>query len=110
LENRVALSRNRRAATGVALRQWFSIDSSGVLSPQSKFAQQCAIALGRPLDVKDNLNNPASIFSGVIFSAFVGFRRTEKPRGGKAAAELALIRKDQSDGLRIHDLLRREEL
>src|SRR5262245_18801793 len=34
--------------TGTALRQWMPVDVSGVISPRSWYAQQCAIALGRP--------------------------------------------------------------
>jgi len=71
---------------------------------------QCAVALGRPLDTSDDINNPASIFSGRIFKAFVGYRKTEKPRGGKENPKYALRRKDPKDGLRVHDLLAREEL
>jgi hypothetical protein len=93
---------------GTALRQWISVDASGVISPRSRYAQQCAVALGRPLDVDDNLDNPASIFVGKIFRAFVGFRKTEKPKGGKPADPLT--RKDAADGLRVHELLTREEL
>src|SRR5262245_764458 len=68
---------------GTALRQFMPVDASGIISPLSKFAQQCAVALGRPLDAEDDLNNPASIFVGKIFRASVGFRKTDKPRGGK---------------------------
>jgi hypothetical protein len=64
------------------------------------------------LDANDDLNDPASIFSGRFFSAFVGFRKTLKPRGGNnaAAAENAMRRKDGADGLRVHDLISRVEL
>jgi len=98
--------------TGVGLRQWITVDASGVISPKSRYAQQCAIALGRPLDVDDDVNDPNSIFLGRIFLAFVGYRKTEKARGGNnaAAAEYAMTRKDAADGLRIHDLLSRVEL
>jgi hypothetical protein len=95
---------------GTALRQWITIDSSGVISPRSRYALQCAVALGRPLDVDDDLNDPASIFSGRIFKAYVGYRKTDKPRGGSRNAENMLRRKDPTDGLRVHDLLAREEL
>jgi hypothetical protein len=68
--------------TGVSLRQWITVDASGIISPKSRYAQQCAVALGRPLDVEDDVNDPASIFSGRIFWAFVGFRKSNKARGG----------------------------
>jgi hypothetical protein len=96
--------------TGTSLSQWITVDASGVIPPKSRYAQQCAVALGRPLDTSDNLDNPASIFFGRIFKAFVGFRKSEKPRGGKSNAENAKRRKDASDGLRVHELLAREEL
>jgi hypothetical protein len=94
--------------TGVGLNQWITIDASGVISPRSRFAKQCEIALGRPLDVDDDLNDPASIFSGRIFKAFAGFRKTDKARGGKPADPYT--RKDSADGLRVHELLARDEL
>jgi hypothetical protein len=96
--------------TGTALRQWFTVNASGLVSPRSRFALQCAVALGRPLDTSDDVDNPASIFSGRIFRAFVGFRKTEKVRGGQDNPENALRRKDKRDGLRVHELLAREEL
>src|SRR5262245_26096247 len=34
--------------TGAALRQWITVDASGVFSPRSRYATQCAVALGRP--------------------------------------------------------------
>lgn len=95
---------------GVALHQWFPIDASGVISPRSRFAAHCTIALGRPLDADDDLNDPTSIFAGRFFKAFVGFRKTEKPKGGTPSMENAGRRKDGQDGLRVHDLLEREEL
>ena len=95
---------------GVALSQWISVDGSGVISPRSRYARQCEIALGRPLEAEDDLNDPASIFSGVIFSAFVGFRMTDKPRGGTSNPDNALRKKDGADGLRVHELRSREEL
>jgi hypothetical protein len=95
--------------TGTALRQWITLDKSGVFSPKSRYATQCAIALGRPLDATDNPDDPASIFSGRIFRAVVGFRKTDKPRGGTPRQGNHLQRKDGADGLRVHELLRREE-
>jgi hypothetical protein len=93
---------------GVALNQWIPVDDSGIVSPRSRYAAQCAIALGRPLEAEDDLNNPASIFVGRIFRAFVGFRKTEGPTGGRPADPM--VRKDKSDGLRVHELLGCEEL
>jgi hypothetical protein len=75
-----------------------------------RYAQQCAAALGRPLDTGDNVNNPAVIFSNRLFSVQVGYRKTDRPRGGKFSEDNALHRKDADDGLRIHAILAREEL
>lgn len=96
--------------TGVALSQWITVDASGVVSPRSRYAKQCEIALGRPLEADDDLNDPASIFSGRVFMAFVGFRMTDKPRGGTTSPDNALRKKDRADGLRVHELRSRVEL
>jgi hypothetical protein len=96
--------------TGVALSQWITVDATGVVSPRSRYATQCEIALGRPLEADDDLNDPASIFSGRIFKAFVGFRMTDKPKGGTSNLDNALRKKDSADGLRVHELRSREEL
>jgi hypothetical protein len=95
---------------GTALRQFIPVDASGVVSPRSRYAQQCTVALGRPLEAEDNLDNPASIFVGKIFRASVGFRKTDKPRGGKCTEGNETRRKDATDGLRVHELLTRDEL
>jgi hypothetical protein len=95
--------------TGVSLNQWIPLHASGVISPRSRYAAQCEIALGRPLEAEDDLNDPASIFSGRFFQAFVGFRKSEKAKGGTVKQEYALLRKDSADGLRVHDLLARKE-
>jgi len=96
--------------TGTALRQWITVHASGVFSPRSRYATQCAVALGRPLEASDNPDDPASIFSGRIFQALVGFRKTEKPHGGKEGPDYALRRKDPRDGLRVHELVARDGL
>jgi hypothetical protein len=96
--------------TGTALRQWIAVDTSGLFSPQSRYALQCAVALGRPLDAGDNPDDPASIFSGRFFKASVGFRKTSKPHGGTPDTENTQRRKDHRDGLRVHELLSAEEL
>jgi hypothetical protein len=96
--------------TGTGLRQWITVHGSGTISHNSRYAQQIAVALGRPVDTGDDINNPSSIFSGQIFRALVGFRKTDRPRGGKSSEDFALIRKDKDDGLRVHSLLSREEL
>jgi len=96
---------------GVALNQWIPFDASGVISPRGRYASQCEVALGRPIEAEDDLNDPASIFCGRFFNAFVGFRKTDKPRGGKNSDSTNPMRKkDHDDGLRVHDLLARVQL
>ena len=90
--------------TGVALNQWITVDASGVVSPRSRYVKQCEVALGRPLEPEDDLDNPASIFCGRFFRGFVGFRYTDGPRGGTSRPDNALRKKDGSDGLRVHEL------
>jgi hypothetical protein len=97
--------------TGTALRQWLpASDAGGLVSPMGRYAKACAIALGRPLDCSDDLNNPAAVFSELIFSVHVGFRKTEKHRGGLPSDDNALRKKDDGDFLRVHEILSREEL
>jgi hypothetical protein len=94
---------------GVALHQW--IAASGQISDNGRYAKQCEVALGRALDVNDDINYPASIFSGRHFTAFVGFRKTDGPRGGKITdLDNYKRRKDKNDGLRVHELLSLVEL
>jgi hypothetical protein len=97
--------------TGTALRQWLpASDAGGVVSPMGRYAKHCAIALGRPLSVDDDLNDPAAIFSGLIFSVLIGFRKTERQRGGSFSDKNALSRKDDADYLRVHEIRERVEL
>ena len=96
---------------GVALNGWITLKAAGVISPNSAYAKQCEIALGRPLDAEDDLNDPASIFcSAPVYLADVGFRKSDKPGGGTVRIDNEKSRKDVKDGLRVHALLSREEL
>jgi hypothetical protein len=88
----------------VALRLW---DGGGYVSPGSRYARYCALALARPLDRNDDLSDPAQIFSGQNFLALVGYRKTDRQRGGQASEENTRRRKDDADFLRVHDLLSR---
>jgi hypothetical protein len=97
--------------TGTALKQWIPVsDETGVVSPTGRYAKYCAIALGRALDVDDPIGDPSAIFAGLVFLVQVGWRKTEKARGGKASDELGLTCKDSNDYLRAHEILCREEL
>jgi hypothetical protein len=96
---------------GTALRQWIvASDDGGVVSPNGRYARACSIALGRPLEVGDDVGDPARIFGAQIFLVDVGYRKTELSGGGKASDENALRCKDSADYLRIHEILARVEL
>jgi hypothetical protein len=96
---------------GVGLRQWvMAANGGGVVSPTSRYARYCALALGRPLESADPVDDPSQIFSGRFFCVQVGFRKTEKPKGGRSSDKLALIKKGDGDYLRVHDILTREDL
>jgi hypothetical protein len=91
---------------GVALRQWLiASDGGNIVSPTGRYARHCAIALGRPLIQDDPVNDPAEIFTGKKFLVFVGYRKTEKPKGGMASEDNALRRKDDKDYLRVHEII-----
>jgi hypothetical protein len=97
--------------SGVGLRQWvIAANGGGVISPTSRYARNCALALGRPLESDDPVNDPAQIFSDRFFLVQVGFRKTEHPRGGRSSDERAMLRKDAADYLRVHDIIERVEL
>jgi hypothetical protein len=93
---------------GVALRQWpTASDGGNIVSPTGRYAKHCAIALGRPLIQDDPVDAPAEIFAGKKFLVFVGYRKTEKPKGGMASEDNALRRKDDRDFLRVHEIISR---
>src|SRR5262249_29053841 len=58
---------------GVALRMWIdgAADAGGIISPIGKYARQCEIALGRPLEEGDPVDAPPQSFSGRRFFVFV---------------------------------------
>ena len=90
---------------GVGVRKWKTIDASGDVPLENEYARACVIALDRPLDENiDDLNDPASIFAGKKFIVFVGYRKTEKPKGGRASNELALTKKGSDDKLKVHEI------
>jgi len=98
---------------GVALRMWIdkAADAGGIISPTGKYARHCEIALGRPLEEDDPVDEPRQIFAGHRFSVFVGYRKSEQPKGkGRQSDDLALLRKDDKDQLRVHEILSREDL
>jgi hypothetical protein len=98
---------------GTALRLWIdsAADAGGIISPYGKYARVCRIALDRDLAESDPVAEPAAFFSGRRFVVFVGYRKSESPRGrGRQSDDLAMIKKDASDYLRVHDILSREDL
>lgn len=91
---------------GVGLRKWSIVaDASGEVSPFSEYAKACEIALGRKLSADDDLANPADIFAGKIFRVTVGYRKTDRPKGGQASDKNALTKKDDRDRLRVHGIV-----
>jgi len=91
--------------TGTALRKWLSImHVNGEVRPGSAYAKLCELALQRELEPDESLE-PNDVFRGKIFLAFVGWRKTDKPRGGQFSDQNALRRKDDRDFPRVHDLL-----
>jgi len=96
---------------GVGLRQWMiAANGGGIISPTGRYARQCAVALGRPLEADDPVNEPAQIFAGCRFIAFVGYRKTEHPKGGRSSDSQAMSRKDTEDYLRVHEIISREDI
>jgi hypothetical protein len=97
---------------GVALRMWIdkAADAGGIISPVGKYARHCEIALGRPLEESDPVDEPRQIFFGRRFLVFVGYRKSEHPRGrGRQSDDLAVFRKDDADYLRAHGILSLED-
>jgi hypothetical protein len=93
---------------GTALRQWITIpEVDGQVPVGSRYARQCAIALGREIEPGDNLD-PGALFPGKLFAVDVGYRKTERI-GGQATGENALRRKDAKDFLRVHQITARHE-
>jgi hypothetical protein len=95
--------------TGTALRQWLPAAEGGIVAPLGRYAKHCALALGRELTADEDLD-PAKIFVGRIFQALIGFRKTERRRGGMASDSNAGHKKDDSDYLRVHELIELVEL
>jgi len=97
---------------GTALRHWITAaDEGGFISPVGRYAHYCALALGRPLDETDPIDDPGEIFVGRHFLVFVGYRKSERAGGGgQVSEERALVRKDARDYLRVHQILSKEDL
>jgi len=94
--------------SGTGLRMWLTIpEIDGLVSQGTRYARQCALALGCELEPGDPLE-PEAIFPGKTFLCFVGYRKTLK-MGGPATEQNAQHRKDARDFLRIHELLELRE-
>jgi hypothetical protein len=78
--------------------------TNGEIRPGSAYARLCEFALEREIEPDETIE-PNDIFKGKVFLAFVGWRKTDKPRGGTSIDANALRRKDDRDFLRIHELL-----
>ena len=95
---------------GVALRLWVTAsDGGGIVSPTGRYAKLCEIAFGRRLQDDDPVGDPAQIFGGRFFTVQVGYRKTDKPKGGQTSDENAKRCKDDRDFLRAHDIISRVE-
>jgi len=98
---------------GTALRMWIdkAADAGGIISPVGKYARHCEIALGRALEEGDPVDEPRQIFAGRRFQVSVGYRKSEQPGGkGRQSDDLALLRKDDRDRLRVHEVLCLEDI
>jgi hypothetical protein len=96
---------------GAGLRQWvIAANAGGVISPTGRYARYCAIALGRPVESNDPVDDPGQIFSGRFFLVSVGYRKTEQPKGGRYSDQLALVKKGDADYLRVHEILEAVDL
>ena len=93
---------------GTAMRKWMVIaDDSGMVSFSGLYAKYCEIALGRHVTEDDDPADVAKIFSGKVFVCRIAYRRTEHAGGGKPGDDQ--VCKDEKDGLRVHEILRRFE-
>jgi len=94
--------------TGTALPMWIN-GVNGAIRPTSRYAKECAAALGRQLAAGDDLD-PAVVFKSKNFIVQIGWRLTDKSGGGRAADEFALRKKDGRDFLRVHRIVREADL
>jgi hypothetical protein len=94
--------------TGTALTQWIN-GVNGSIQPRSRYAKECAAALGHDLSADDDLE-PGVVFKGKILVVYVGWRMTDKPGGGKYSDEFSSHRKDGRDFLRVHHIIREGSL
>jgi len=89
---------------GALLKMWFSFKSANdEVSPYTKFARACALALNRPIRPDDDLD-PASVFVGKKFEVEVGF--SSRDTDGNVSEANRAQRKFDGDFPRIHELIR----
>ena len=92
-----------------AIRQWVTIpDVDGIVPLGSRYGKQCALALGREIEVGDDLN-PGAIFKSKLFR-LESRLSDDREAGGISSEQHALRRKDAKDFLRVHKFLSVEEL
>ena len=82
---------------------------NNAIRPTSRYAKECAAALGRELTADDDLD-PASVFKGKHFVVQAGWRMTDRPGGGTAKDEFTQHKKDGRDFLRVHHVVREGDL
>jgi hypothetical protein len=89
---------------GVGIRKWKTLDPHGEIHRRSEYPRACTVALDRELEETDDLNDPASIFAGKKFIVFIGYRKSERPSGGRFSDEFTMRKKDAGDELRVHEI------
>ena len=111
VEGRVKGSEVKRDFAGVALKQWYTIaqvtddrDDALDVSPHSKYATACGLALNRQITPKDNFD--PKLFENKVFRVDVGFRSNS---GGTFSYKNLGSKKDPRDFLRVHSILEKVE-
>jgi len=91
---------------GTELKQWYNLKAqSGMVSPHTKYARAWELAVGREIQVGDNMD--PEIFKGKCFMAYVGY--SSKDTEGNYDQANAETKKDNRDFLRIHSLERLDD-
>ena len=89
---------------GTVLKQWFNVKSgNGEVSPHTKYAIACELALGRPIKKGDEFD-PFKVFVGKLFEARVGYRSNDPD--GSFDQRNTESKKDARDFPRVHELLK----
>lgn len=91
---------------GEAGSLWLELPET--LSALCRYVRLATMALGQAPQAGDSIE-PQAVFAGKRFRVWVGYRRTQHARGGgRVSDELAQMKKDSRDFLRVLDLVSRE--